>query len=261
VTSPLATVDTEVRKLIGLRSIWGAAGFSLVATPLIALMNSVSLRHALDTGNTGQLLSTSTTDSGFVELTLGLIGVVIIGVVAMSSEYRTSQVTGRVGPQITATLAATPNRDTVLVAKAIAVAVLAAPVAVAATTLTLGASRLALGSYASAFDTSIIVRAGGVVLYWVLTAELVFAATVLIRNGVVPLVIGIGNASFISVSFLLSKLTRWARYLPDAAGARLFIREAEPAHHLGPLAGGLTMVFWTVTVLAVAMVVFVSRDA
>jgi ABC-2 type transport system permease protein len=257
----LAVLGAEVRKLVGLRSMGVAVAIALVITPAIALMNSRSLHAALDSGNTAQLLSTSTIDSGFIELTLGMIAAITIGVFAMSSEYRTSRGTTTVGPQIFTSLAAVPRRPMLLGGKGLAVALIVTPLAALSTALTLWMSRFGLGSYAFPVDRALVVRGLGVVAYWVLTAELVLAATVIVRNGVVPMIVGIGNSSVISVSFLLGKLTRWAAYLPDAAGAQLFIREEQTQHHLTAFAGGLTMTIWTVAAIAIATLVFCKRDA
>jgi ABC-2 type transport system permease protein len=255
-----AVLEAEVRKLVGLRSIWGSAAFALLVAPLLAVANSASLRAALSSGHTDQLVSTSTVDSGFVEVTLAMIAAIIVGVVAMSSEYHTSRGTDSIGPQITTTLAATPRRHVLLVAKALAIGLVVAPLGALSTVLTIAASRLGLGSYAVPLDASITARGAGAVLCWVLTAEIAFAVTVIVRNGVIPLVVGIANSSVISISFMLSKLTRWAAYLPDAAGAQLFIREYQTADRLAPAAGGVAMALWAIAVLSIASTLFNRRD-
>lgn len=87
-----------------------------------------------------------------------------------------------------------------------------------------------------------------------------FAITVVVRNGVIPLVVLIGNSSILSISYLLSKLTRLALYLPDAAGARLFIRDDPSPHMLGPVGGGSVLALWTIALLVVAHITFSRRD-
>ncbi|GGM87232.1 hypothetical protein ACFFX1_05895 [Dactylosporangium sucinum] len=73
----------------------------------------------------------------------------------------------------------------------------------------------------------------------------------------------IANSSLVSVSYLLSRVTALARFLPDLAGIRLFARESFAAFDdaLDPLIGGLIMAAWTLGLLAVSAVVFTRRDA
>lgn len=103
----------------------------------------------------------------------------------------------------------------------------------------------------------------GAAVYAILTALIALAITVLTRSGVVPLIVLVANGSVVSISFLLSKVTPLARYLPDLAGMRMIADGDRMAVEdaLAPLPGGLVMAAWTAALLAVAAVVLSRRDA
>ncbi|MGW6275864.1 hypothetical protein [Kribbella sp. NPDC055071] len=86
------------------------------------------------------------------------------------------------------------------------------------------------------------------------------AVTVMIRNGLVPLIVMIVNSSVVSVSLLLSKLTPLALWLPDMAGRRLF-GPSQIGGGLGAVPGGFVMAGWALAFCAAAAVVFAPRDA
>lgn len=80
------------------------------------------------------------------------------------------------------------------------------------------------------------------------------------RNGIVPLTLLIINSSVVSVSYLLTKVTDLAVYLPDIVGAQMFIRSADFPVEVAPVTAGLVMTAWVVALLAVGAVLFQGRD-
>jgi ABC-2 type transport system permease protein len=88
----------------------------------------------------------------------------------------------------------------------------------------------------------------------VLISLLAGAAGLLIRNLVGTLVTMLSLV--IVVSPLLASVTRFANYLPDRAGALLYRSGA-----LTPTEGGAVLGGWIVLVGAVAVVVFLRKDA
>lgn len=185
---------------------------------------------------------------------LVMVGAIVLGVVAVSSEYGA-------GRQIASTLAAMPRRRTVLAAKAAVVAVLVAAAAAVAFPAALLAARLVAGPGPDV--EGVLGQAVGGGVYAVLTALIALAITVFARSGVVPLVVLVANGSVVSVSFLLYQVTPLARFLPDLAGMRMVAGEDRLAidDALGPVTGGLVMAAWTAALLAVAGAVLVRRDA
>ena len=183
----------------------------------------------------------------------------------VSSEYAVNSDDAGGGRQIGVTLTATPRRLRVLAAKAAVVVLVVAAVAAVALTGALVAATAIVGDLAPdpVPVADVLLRSLGAGLYWTLTGLMALAATVVVRNGVLPLVVLIVNSSLVSVSLLLSFVTPAAFYLPDLAGTQLFAGDLplDSGRMLGPVTGGLVMAGWTAALLAVAGVVLARRDA
>ncbi|WP_030455354.1 ABC transporter permease [Herbidospora cretacea] len=232
----MRAVRAELAKLGTLPSVWLAGALALVVPTGIALLNS---------GRPGP-------DRGYQELAFGVMGVIVLGVVAVSSEYLTEGADAGGGRQLTTSLTAVPSRVRFLAAKAAAVALVAVALAVAATAATMGVVPTTLDAG----------RVAGVVCYWTYTALLAFAITVLLRHGIVPLTVLLVNTSLVSVTFLLTKVTPLANYFPDMAGVRMFVgKVANDGVVITPLTGLLVMSAWVAGLLVLAGAVFVRRDA
>ncbi|WP_062430772.1 ABC transporter permease [Herbidospora daliensis] len=231
----MRAVTAELAKLATLPSVWLATLLALVVPTGIALLNR---------GVPGP-------DRGYQELAFGVMGVIVLGVVAVSSEYLAEGADAGGGRQLTTSLTAVPSRLRFLAAKALAVVLVAVPLAFAATAVTMAVVqvRLDLG------------RLAGVVCYWTYTALLAFAITVLLRHGIVPLTVLLVNTSVVSVTYLLTKVTPLANYFPDMAGVRMFVGKVATDVVITPLVGLLVMSAWVAGLLAVAGAVFVRRDA
>jgi ABC-2 type transport system permease protein len=249
----VSLVRAELRKLLGLPTAWIGLLLGTLLVPVVVLLNAPYTRRAIAAGTL-----TDTSDLGLRDLGIGLIGPMILGVVVVSSEYTS---TGQDAPgarQLTATLTAVPNRLRLLAAKTTAlVLVVAAQAAVtAAATLTL--TQVLHGEHAPAPSPA---RVAAAILYWTLTALLAYAITLITRNGIVPLTLLIINSTVVSVSYLLTKVTDLAAYLPDIVGAQMFIRGADFPEELAPVTAGLVMTAWIVALLAIGAVLFHRRDA
>lgn len=247
-------VRAELLKLLGLPSAWIAFAVGLVVAPLITFINSSTTVRAIENG-TG---TAPGGDAGYQELAFGITGAIILGVVAISSEYLTEGEESAGTRQVTTSLTAVPSRARLLVAKTTALILTVAMLATVTTAVTLTITRVVLGDHAEPLSA---LRALGVVLYWVLSALLAFGITLLTRSGVVPLAVLILNTSLVSVTYLLSRVVDAANYSPDLAGARMFIRDFESSVQIAPVTGGLVMTSWVLAVLAIGVVVFQRRDA
>lgn len=259
----LNTVGAEFRKLVSLPSTFLAVGICVVGTLGVAALNANSLRTKLASGNTGSLVDTSTVDVGFDALVLGAIGAILLGVTIISSEYTPNSDVGG-GRQILTSLACVPRRGRLLAAKAVVLALVTGVLATVTISGDIVLSQALLGPYGHPLGEVVDelgLRAVGGVVYWVLTALIAFAVTALTRSGIVPLVVFIANTSLVSVTFLLTKLTSWAKYLPDVAGAQMFAVGYPAERMLAPLPAGVTMGLWTLGLLAIAGTAFARRDA
>lgn len=249
----VSLVRAELRKLLGLPTAWIGLVLGTLLAPVIVLLNAPYTRRAIADGTL-----TDTSDLGLRDLGIGLIGPMILGVVVVSSEYTS---TGQDAPrarQLTATLTAVPNRLRLLAAKttALVLVVVAQAAVTAAATLTL--AQLLHGEHVPAPDPT---RVAAAVLYWALTALLAYAIALITRTGIVPLTLLIINSTVVSVSYLLTKVTDLAAYLPDIVGTHMFIRKADFPIEIAPVTAGLVMTAWVVALLAVGAVLFHRRDA
>ncbi|RMI45200.1 ABC transporter permease [Streptomyces triticirhizae] len=251
-------VGGEFLKAASLPATWATLGLTFLGTLGVVLM-SARREARLDPG-----AGASPADLAFDAAPLGVVGAVVLGVLAVSGEYRTNSPGAGGGRQLTTTLVAVPRRSAVLAAKAVVLVALVAAGAAVTLAASLTLARPALGDAAGAHEPGALVgRAVGVALYWALMALLALAVTVLARGPVLPLVWFLVNGSVVSFSALLAKVTPVARLLPDLAGLRLFADASSIAvdDPLAPLPGGLVMAAWAAALLGVAAFVLHRRDA
>jgi hypothetical protein len=245
-------VRAELRKLLGLPSAWVAVLLGLVMAPAVVLLNAPYTRRTI-----ADRTATDLADLGFRDLALGIIGPLVLGVVAVSSEYRSTGEDAPGARQLTASLTAMPDRLRFLAAKTVALTLVVTALALAAATATIAVTNATLGDHVPPPAPSRVVAA---VLYWVLTALLAYAVTLITRNGIIPLVVFVLNSSVVSVSYLLTKVTDLAVYLPDIAGAQMFVRGLDVPVRLSPLTAGLVLTAWVAALLAVGAALFHRRD-
>ncbi|MUG86264.1 ABC transporter permease [Paenibacillus timonensis] len=242
--------NAELSKLFSLPGIWLSLLIGAFAPALIAALDSMAQRAEIIAG-----ISTRLSEVGYIGFALGVQGVIILGVLAVSSEYSIESSESGGGQQITTSLTIVSSRLHLLLAKAGAVIVVSILLCILAIMTTISATYLMLGEYTPAFEWS---KLFGVVCYWVFTALLAFGITVLTKNGTIPLAVLIINTSFVSFSFLLSKVTKLALYLPDRVGIEMFMFTND--RFLPPFMGGLVMFAWVMILFIVASIVFSRRD-
>ncbi|AIG76041.1 Conserved putative membrane protein [Amycolatopsis japonica] len=232
----------ELRKLTSLPSVWTAVAIGVLLPAVLTFLNARAA--ARRDGNV---------DLGFQELAFGVVGAIILGVVAVSSEYTTEGENAGGGRQITTSLTVVPSRWRLLITKLAAMITVVAALATVSSAVTL--------TIVEALGVSDFGRLPGVVLYWVLTALLASGLTLLTRNGILPLTVLILNTSVVTVTYLLTKLTPLAAFFPDLAGFRMFIERVELPVRLSPVTGGLVMTAWVAALLTAGFLVFRGRDA
>ncbi|AWP27652.1 ABC transporter permease [Paenibacillus sp. Cedars] len=242
--------NAELSKLFSLPGIWLAFLIGAIAPAVIAALDSTAQKEEIIAG-----VSTRLSEVGYIGLALGVQGVIILGVLSVSSEYLTESSESGGGQQITTSLTVVSSRLHFLLAKAGAVTAGSILLSVVAMMTTLSATHLVLGEYTPAFEGSKLL---GAICYWTFTALLAFGITVLTKNGTIPLAVLIINTSVVSFSFLLSKVTKLALYLPDRAGIDMFMLMSDS--FLTPFTGGLVMFAWVVVIFIAAAIVFHRRD-
>ncbi|MEU8210952.1 hypothetical protein AB0B85_17360 [Micromonospora sp. NPDC049044] len=246
-------VRAELRKLLSLPTAWVGLVLGTLVAPVIVLLNAPYTRRAIADGTLTDL-----SDLGLRDLGIGLIGPMVLGVIVVSSEYTSTARDAPGARQLTATLIAVPHRLRLLGAKTTALVLVVAAQAAVTTAATLALTQLLHGAHAPLPAPA---RIAAAILYWTLTALLAYAITLITRNGIVPLTLLIINSSVVSVSYLLTKVTDLASYLPDIVGAQMFIRGTDFPVEVPPMTAGLVMTAWIVALLAVGAVLFQRRDA
>lgn len=249
----VSLVHAELRKLVGLPTAWVGLVLGSLLAPAVVLLNAPYTRRAIAAGTL-----TDTANLGLRDLGVGLIGPMILGVVVVSSEYTSTGEDAPGARQLTATLVAVPDRLRLLAAKAVALVLVVAAQAVVVAAAT---STLTQALHPDHAPTPAPARLAGAILYWTLTALLAYGLALVTRNGIVPLTLLIINSTVVSVSYLLTKVTYIAAYLPDIVGTRMFIRGADFPVDIGPMTAGLVMTAWVVALLGVGAVLFRRRDA
>ncbi len=247
----------ELRKAVTLPAVGIGVLVTLLGSVAITLVNALASRSALGTGSDG-----SAFENAFGAAPVGTVGAVLIGVVVIGSEYTASAAVDGGGRQITSTLTAAPHRVRLLAAKAgttALVVLLSAAVTLPATVLV--ARAVLGGAPETVAPGDAVLRVLGAAAYWVLTALIAGAITTLTRSGIVPLIVLIVNSTVVSVSYLLTRLTPLAHWLPDMAGRWLLAGIDTVPGGLAVLPGALVMVGWTVALLVVAALVLHRRDA
>lgn len=254
----MRALAAEASKLASSPAVWIAMAAGVLVPGVIAAITASSALGAITRG----AQASAAIDTGYQELAFGVVGAIILGVVGVSGEYVTGSAESGGGRQITTSLIAVPSRLRLLLAKMSAIAVSGAMLAIGAAGTTMGVVRVVLGEHAPAWGADDVPRLAGVVCYWTYTALLASGITVLTRHGVVPLAVLVANTSVVSVTYLLTRITPLANYLPDMAGVRMFIRELTGSTaEISPLTGGLVMTAWVTVLLVIAAISFTRRDA
>lgn len=242
--------NAELSKLFSLPGIWLAFLIGIFVPAGSAALDSIAQKEEIIAG-----VSTRLSEVGYIGLAFGVQGVIILGVLAVSSEYLTESSESGGGQQITTSLTVVSSKLHFLLAKAGAVTVTSILLCMVAIITTMSATHLVLGEYTPVFEWSRLI---GAICYWILTALLAFGITVLTKNGIIPLAVLIINSSAVSFSYLLSKVTKLAFYLPDRAGFDMFMSMSDSIHT--PVTGGLVMFTWVVVLFIAAAIVFHRRD-
>lgn len=257
----MRALHAELSKLLSLPGIWLAFLIGAFAPAVIAALDSTAQKEEIISG-----VSTRLSEVGYIGLALGVQGVIILGVLAVSSEFSTESSESGGGRQITTSLTVVPSRLHFLLAKAGAVTVTSILMCIVAIMTTMSATHLILGEYAPAFEWSRLI---GAVFYWIFTALLGLGITVLTKNGVIPLAVLIINSSVVSFGVLLSKVTKLAFYIPDRAGTEMFLFTNDRHTPITgsfferfhtPFTGGLIMFAWVAVIFIAAAIVFHRRD-
>ncbi|MEU4162824.1 hypothetical protein [Actinoplanes sp. NPDC026670] len=247
----MGLVRAELLKLFSLPTAWVGMVLGLVAAPALVFLSAGGTRKAITEG-----FIRDASDAAFQPLGIGLLGALILGVVVVSSEHTSTGEDSPGARQLQATLAAMPRRGRLVVAKAVALSLIVAVQGVITAVATLALSGMVLGDLVPAPSPG---RAAAAVLYWVLMGLLAYALTLIFKSGIVTLTVLIVNISVVSVSYLLTKVTPLAAYLPDIVGPQMFLNQVGDVR-IAPATAGVVMTAWVIALLTLGGWLFDRRD-
>ncbi|MFJ4923362.1 ABC transporter permease subunit [Streptomyces sp. NPDC088725] len=238
-------LHAEWVKLSSMRShVWCLPVYVLVCLAISALMGQTSR-------NTDGIDPVAV---GFSGMQSGMVLMVIVGVLAVTSEYASGTIRG--------SLLAVPRRGRFYAGKLGALALVTAVVSGITAPVSFLMVQYLLGDRGTGVDGEVVARMGGAVLYTVLLVVFSMGLATVLRSS--TLTLGLLVPLFFMISTMLANIpaTRQiAQFLPDMAGS-LVLRQDLPAHTpLGATSGLAVLAAWAVAALVAGYVALVRRDA
>ncbi|WP_030268044.1 ABC transporter permease [Streptomyces sp. NRRL B-24484] len=195
------------------------------------------------------------TGTAFAGIILGEIAMVVFGVLAVGNEYSSGM--------IRVSLAAVPQRATLLVGKAVVIALAAFAVSLATVFVTFFTGQALLGGHSTTITEPHVLRAVfGAAGYLTMICLFSAGVTAMLHNQ--TLALGVLVPFFFLLSPILGavpKVKTVAHYFPDYAGQRMLLVYQEHNQPFGPGAGFLICLTWTLAALAGGILVLRTRDA
>lgn len=227
-------IGAETAKLWSLPAAHLTVLGTVVASAVLAIAFGVA-------GSTGVL------DIGLAPVGYGQAGFVVLGVIAVTSEYS--------GGQIRTTLTAMPRRITQHLAKLVSLTLFAVTAAVVTVVTDVVVAGFVVGDEGVLPPFAAALRAvSGAAAYLTLTALLSAAVATVVRR-TVPAVAGMLVHYFV-IGPLLRDRAGFAAYLPDSAGHSMWLHNGTSA-----LTGSAVVIAWVVLAVAVSTTTFRHRDA
>ncbi|MFJ2575776.1 ABC transporter permease subunit [Kitasatospora aureofaciens] len=250
-----AILRSEWTKIRSVRStIWTLALTFVVTVGLGALLSLLTNNNFTEFRRNVQT-PFDATSTAFAGIRLGELAIIVFGVLAIGNEYSSGLV--RV------TLAAVPQRGTLLTGKAVVLGALALVVSVVTAFITFFTGQALLGSHSTTLGEPHVLRAVfGAALYLTMLCLFSAGVTAMLRNQ--TLALGVLVPFFFLLSPILSvvpKVKTLAHYFPDYAGSRMLLVFEEQGQPYGPWAGFAICLAWTLAALVGGALVLKSRDA
>ncbi|MEU1347377.1 ABC transporter permease subunit [Streptomyces sp. NPDC005775] len=248
-----AAVGFEWSKVRTLRSVlWSlavCAGLSLA----FALLTGVVVQHQY--ADKPAPSSFDPVSAGFSGLRLGLIGLVVFGVLVVTSEYSSGT--------IRSSLAAVPRRGVFYTAKMLAGGLTALAVSAAAAVTSFFLAQATMGDEGvSLTDDGVLPALIGAVLYATLLCLFSMGVAVLLRSSAISM--GILVPLFFTISTILTNIPgvgKVAQFLPDQAGGLVLYRNVPDEYVLNAWSGLAVLAAWTACAAGAGYLALRRRDA
>ncbi|MFE4514321.1 ABC transporter permease subunit [Kitasatospora sp. NPDC056783] len=250
-----AVLRSEWTKIRSVRSTLWTLALTFVVTVGIGALLSLLTNNNFAEFRGSQQTPFDATSTSFAGIQLGELAIIVFGVLAIGNEYSSGM--------IRLTLAAVPQRATLLTGKAAVLGGLALAVSLVTAFVTFFVGQSLLGSHSTTIGEPNVLRAVfGAALY--LTMLCLFAAGVTTMLHSQTLALGVLVPFFFLLSPILSavpKVRTLAHYFPDYAGSRMLLVYEQHGQPYGPLAGFLICLVWTAAALVGGALVLKRRDA
>ncbi|MED7949020.1 ABC transporter permease subunit [Streptomyces sp. BE20] len=249
-----AILQSEWTKIRSVRSTIWTLALTFVITLGIGALLSLLTRNNFEEfrSDDSPFDATGTAFSGII---LGELAIIVFGVLAVGNEYSTGM--------IRVTLAAVPQRGTLLTGKAVVLGGLALAVSLVTAFLTFFVGQALLGDHSTDLGEPNVLRAVfGAALYLTMLCLFSAGVTAMLHNQ--TLALGVLVPFFFLLSPILSavpKVKTLAHYFPDYAGSRMMLVYEQNGQPYGPWTGFLICLAWTVAALAGGALVLKRRDA
>ncbi|RZU51337.1 ABC-2 family transporter [Krasilnikovia cinnamomea] len=250
-----AALSFELSKIRTLRSTAWNLGLFLVVSVALAITTGYFLRITYTDLSASAQQRFDPIGAGHSGLQLGLLALVILGVLVVTSEFSSGT--------IRSSLTAVPRRGVFFTSKLLAGALVAFAASVVVVVVSFFATQAALGSHSVGIgDDGVLRSLVGAVLYTTLLTVFAMGLATVLRSA--ALTIGILIPLFFMVSTILANIPhvqKVAQFLPDIAGGQILYREPQGTTVLNPWTGLAVLVAWTAAAVVGGFLVIRRRDA
>ncbi|MFD0317337.1 ABC transporter permease [Streptomyces flavalbus] len=250
-------VRSEWTKIRSVASTVWTLSLAVLVTIALGMLISALSENEFDNLSERDQLSFDPTFISFAGMSLGQLAMIVFGVLVVSNEYSSGM--------IRTSLAAVPQRGTLLFSKVAVATLLALVVSMATSFATFFLGQAMLGDLRAHLGDPGVLRAvlgGG--LYMTLIAVFSMGVAAMLRSPMLSL--GILMPFFFLISNILGNVSateKIGRYLPDQAGSKVMqvVTPIDDDTPYGPWGGLGIMVLWVVAALVGGYVLLKRRDA
>ncbi|MFJ9948054.1 ABC transporter permease subunit [Kitasatospora sp. NPDC091207] len=250
-----AVLRSEWTKIRSVRSTVWTLALAFVVTLGIGALLSLLTNNNFNEFRGDTDIPFDATGTAFSGIILGELAIIVFGVLAIGNEYSSGM--------IRVTLAAVPQRGTLLAGKAVVLGALAFAVSLVTAFITFFVGQALLGDHSTSLGEPHVLRAVfGAAMYLTLLCLFSAGVTAMLHNQ--TLALGVLVPFFFLLSPILSavpKVKTLAHYFPDYAGSRMMLVYEQHGQPYGPWAGFAICLAWTVAALAGGALVLKNRDA
>ncbi|MFJ8472881.1 ABC transporter permease subunit [Kitasatospora sp. NPDC094011] len=250
-----AVLRSEWTKIRSVRSTLWTLALAFVVTVGIGALLSLLTNNNFTEFRRHDQSPFDATGTAFSGIMLGELAIIVFGVLAIGNEYSSGM--------IRVTLAAVPQRGTLLAGKALVLGALALAVALVTAFATFFTGQALLGSHSTTLSEPNVLRAVlGAALYLTMLCLFSAGVTAMLHNQ--TLALGVLVPFFFLLSPILSavpKVKTLAHYFPDYAGSRMLLVYEQNGQPYGPWTGFAICLAWTLAALIGGTLVLKNRDA